>query len=1614
MVADVVVYENPRTRIVRAAGRDGSDIIVKVPRTPNAAARVRHEVEILRRLAGVSGVPELVEPPADAAAFGTVLAMRDVGGRSLAEVAADQPFGPADLVQFAIDLATVLAGIHRRGVAHKDLNPANVILVGEDRRPVLIDFDLATTVAIERPGFTHHGGIEGTLPYLAPEQTGRTGWAVDRRADLYALGATLYELATGEPPFGATGDALTMVHAHLTRVPAPLAERNPALPRAFSAIVAHLLEKEPDRRYQSADGLLYDLGLLQAALADGRNLDLVPGRQDFPWRLAPPTHLVGRERELAALTGALGAAASGSAPGLLVAGRPGVGKSSLLDQLRPEVTAAGGWLVCGKFDQYRQGQAADGLAQALASLARILLAEPEQDLAPLRARIAVALGADAPIVAALAPELEAALGVVADREPEHARAALARIGRQILGLFAAVASPQRPLVLVVDDLQWASRIALGFFDAVIDAAPPPGLLVVGAYRDTEVDETHPLFPLLRRWRAGPRPPVDLALENLARPHVATLIGAILRLPPAPAAALGALVAPRTGGNPFDTIEVINALRRDGVIGPAADGWSWDEEEVRRHLRFADPVELLAAQIGALPPATGEVLGTLACLGDDVQIDVLRAAIGSDADGIPPELDPALQDGLLVLEHGLGARVAFRHDRVRQAAYGSLDRDRRLARQLAVARRLAAHAPYVLLAAEQYLAAVDRVDDPPERARVADLFLLAARSATVIADLASAERYLTAASGLLGPGAPPAARLALDLELHAVLLGSGELVRGDEIWAQIAASAPPLPAARAAVRQVGSYTSRGMLPQAIGLACEALASLGAPAPNGDDVLPAVAAGIGALQEWVTDGSAESELTRAENRDARVGAIAGLLERLVPAAFFLGSPLLAWGVGEGVRLWRAHGPCPELVPVLAHAAFVTIPAIGDHPTGHRAVRRALAVAEGRGYEVVANEARFLLALSGGPWMEPAEEMLREARRAREGLIRAGQMLGATYTLYASVPLCFEAASVQELVAEADDGLQLANRIASEYVVASVVPWRQLGRCLAGSTARPGALDDESFALAAHLATLAQNPTAAANTHLCAALAAALHDDLPALDRHSAASVPLRTFVDATQDVLYSHALRGLALAGLLATAPAEERESLAAQLDTVCEWIGARADDAPENFGWLRRLLEAERAAALGDFGQAVRAFDAACRAASVFPSGWRAPFVLHRAGRFHLAAGTEYCGRAALTDAVRLYRAWGAIGPAEKLEAELPSLRSSRGAGGSRGSAAHTTSGVTAEGVDMLAVLHASQAIGSALNLARLEERIGEVLQGLTGASAVGLARRDGDGWLVGGRRVGADLLPFSVLRYVERTRAAVVVDDAAHDDRFARDPFLRARPGIALLCVPVLARGTVAAALVLESPSAGMFGAARLGAVELITGQLAVSLANAELYAQLEDKVAVRTAELRAANQALEHLAITDVLTGVVNRRRMNEVLDEAWREAGAGALAVVMLDVDHFKLFNDRYGHLGGDECLKRVATAISGAVRGGDTVAHGGEEFAVVLPDADLRVALQVAERIRAAIRAQAIPHEGSAHGVVTASVGVAANGGDGPASWEELVKVADGALYEAKRGGRDRVHG
>src|SRR5262249_29516253 len=552
------------------------------------------------------------------------LVLENPGGETLDRLIA----GPMEMTQFlrlSVGLATALGGLHRRGLIHRDIKPANVLVdcaTGEVR---LMGFSIALRLPRERQSPEPPEFIAGTLPYMAPEQTGRMNRSIDSRSDLYALGVVLYEMLTGCLPFSAS-DPMEWVHCQIARQAVPPSERRTDVPSVVSAIIMKLLAKTPEDRYQTAAGVESDLGrCLSEWNAQGIIAELSLGQHDTTDRLLIPEKLYGRAREIEILLKAFDRIVAGGRPELvLVSGYSGIGKSSVVNELHKPLVPPRGLFASGKFDQYKRDIPYATLAQAFQSLVRPLLSKSEAELDRWRDAIREALGPNGRLIVDLVPELKLILGEqppVPELPVQDARRRFQLVFRRFISVFAR---PEHPLALFLDDLQWLDAATLDLLEDLLTQVDVRHLLLIGAYRDNEVDSAHPLMRKLEAIRKAGAIVQDIVLAPLTHNDLGQLIADSVHCELDRAAPLAQLIHEKTTGNPFFTIQFISALAEEGLLtfdyGEAR--WSWDLNRIHAKGYTDNVVDLMVEKLNRLPVETQNALQQLACLGISAEFALL--------------------------------------------------------------------------------------------------------------------------------------------------------------------------------------------------------------------------------------------------------------------------------------------------------------------------------------------------------------------------------------------------------------------------------------------------------------------------------------------------------------------------------------------------------------------------------------------------------------------------------------------------------------------------------------------------------------------------------------------------------------------------------------------------------------------------------------------------------------------------------------------------------------------------------------------------------------------------------------------------------------------------------
>jgi len=595
-----LIYDGTRTQVYRGVKTDSSKpaIIKKLHKeypTFNELLQFRHQYILSKNL----DVPGIVKPIAlEKSGNGYVLVMEDVGGVSLSEYVGDRPLDIEEFLQVAIAITKILENLYRNRVIHKDIKPGNVLINPKTKEIYLIDFSISSLLPRETQEIQNPNVLEGTLAYISPEQTGRMNRGIDYRSDFYSLGVTFYELLTGELPF-KSDDMMELVYSHIVRMPAPPHLVKPDIPQALSEIAMKLMAKTAEHRYQSAKGILYDLNLCrQQWEAEAQITNFQLGTRDISDRFFIPEKLYGRETEVQSLLDAFDRVADGKTEMMLVAGFSGIGKTAVVNEVHKPIVEARGYFIKGKFDQFQRNIPFSALVQALRDLMEQLLSESDPQLERWKTKILNALGENSQVIIEVIPELELLIGQQPPVPELSGSAAQNRFNLLFQKFIQVFATADHPLVMFVDDLQWADSASLKLMQLLMGEEGTGHLLLLGAYRDNEVFATHPLMLSLDEIGKLGATLNTITLAPLSQADLNRLLADTLSCQQQLALPLTELIYQKTKGNPFFATQFLKGLHEDEWIAFNFDlgHWQCDMTRVRELALSDDVVEFMARRL----------------------------------------------------------------------------------------------------------------------------------------------------------------------------------------------------------------------------------------------------------------------------------------------------------------------------------------------------------------------------------------------------------------------------------------------------------------------------------------------------------------------------------------------------------------------------------------------------------------------------------------------------------------------------------------------------------------------------------------------------------------------------------------------------------------------------------------------------------------------------------------------------------------------------------------------------------------------------------------------------------------------------------------------------------
>ncbi|MEM9136007.1 MAG: AAA family ATPase [Cyanobacteria bacterium P01_F01_bin.42] len=1494
------IYESANSIVYRGQREnDCQPVILKILKEdyPTAAelTRYRQEYEITKSLE-IDGVIKVygIEPYQRTLA----ILLEDFGGGSLKEHFLGQPVSVPQFLDLASRIVKILNNIHSCRIIHKDINPSNILLNPETGELKIIDFGISTRLGRESPTLKNPSVLEGTLAYISPEQTGRMNRALDYRTDFYSLGVTFYELLTGRLPFPST-DALELVHCHIAQQVAPPHRINPAIPEALSKMVVKLMAKMAEDRYQTAFGIQIDLDHCRRQLEQsGQILPFALGMRDRAEQFCIPQKLYGRAAEIQALLTAFERVSHPDSPHppelMLVAGFSGIGKSSLVAEVHKPMTEKKGYFIGGKYDQFQRDVPYSAFINAFQDLVKQLLTENEAQLEQWRDRLLTALGPNGQVVIDVIPDVELITGPqppVSELGPTEAQNRFNLVFQNFIRVFCA---PQHPLILFLDDLQWIDSASLKLLKLMLLDQQMQSLLVIGAYRDNEVSQTHPLTSLVAQLEAELVVVETMTLRPLDHITLTRLIGDTVNQDAAQTTSLAQLILQKTEGNPFFVNEFLKSLHAEGLLrfSPQAQHWDWNIEEIRARDLTDSVIELLLVKLKKLPQDTQEVMQLGACVGARFDLTTLSIICQRSRTSIFHELTIAIQLGLIVARSPLNEELVieefrFGHDRIQQASYALIDREQKLDVHLKIG-RLLWHNIQPEELSERIFEIVDHLNqaealltDISERDQIAALNLQAGKKAKSSTAYDAAVRYLQMGLTLIHGREQDKAGwercYELCLDLHQEAVEAAYLNHQFELQESLTErvlqnTAHVLDRLKVYRVQILARSGQNRHIEATDIGFEVLNQLGISFPA---VTPEY------LEQVLEDtrkmrgdrsilGLINQPTMAAEDKLAAMQILSDILSSGYQASFerFILSNLTQ------IQLSLNHGNTSESAFAYDCYGITLCGVVQDIDAGYEFGRLALDVVEKFHARSTQSRVVFVFNAFVRHWKDPLQDTIADLHQGHQIGVETGDLE------YASYSLCWEA--MHSLLTGQPFGTLVPKLAESSQKIAEyqqsacllyVKIYQQIVANLQGQAEHPSRLDGEFLTESDVTVDSADNKLALAFFHtLKTFLCYFLGDYTEAMASASLAKdyADGMTAAATVSTLNFYESLTCLAIADpdsepLLTTVAQNQRQ--------LQEW----ARFSPANCSHRYELVEAERYRIAGDVVQAGIAYDRAIALAKQHRYFHEEALASELAGQFYLAQEREVFARAYLGEAYYGYFHWGADAKVRQMEQRYPQLVGQSAALAKQAtslkantrtdvtSASNTSTYKSGQVLDLAAVLQASQAIAGEIVLEKLLTKLLQILIRSAGAQLGHLLLMGPKGLRIEAthrvQQASTDVLqsrpiegqvPQAVINFVQRTQDSVILRNASASDNFAQDPYIQKHQTRSMLCFPLLNQGQLTAILYLENNlTEGAFTPDRQEILQLLSGQAAIAIEQARTYSKLEQMVDARTRQLEAQKQQL-------------------------------------------------------------------------------------------------------------------------------------------------------------------
>ncbi|MBD2387666.1 trifunctional serine/threonine-protein kinase/ATP-binding protein/sensor histidine kinase [Cylindrospermum sp. FACHB-282] len=1522
-----IIHEGAHTIIYRGTAQlNAQPVILKILKadypTLDDIARLKHEYKMTENL-DIEGIVKFLRLETHQNRL--VLVCEDFGGQSLKQLLSHQKLDMSTFLSIALQLAQALVSLHNNRLIHKDIKPANIIINQLSGQVKLTDFSISSRLYKETPPLVNPNQLEGTLAYMSPEQTGRMNRPVDYRSDFYSLGITFYEILTGQLPF-QSNDPLELVHCHLAKQPLAIKELKPEVPPAICSIVMKLMHKNAEDRYQSAAGLVADLELCQNQLNKLNEItEFIPGRLDVLSQLLIPQKLYGRETQVHLLLSAFERVSQGSTELMLVSGYSGIGKSSIVNEVNKPITRSKGYFVSGKFDQFKRDIPYISLIQAFSSLMQQLLTESAAQIDVWKGQILSAVGLNGQVIIDVIPEVELIIGSQPEVPQLGGTETQNRFNRVFSEFTRVFAQKEHPLVIFLDDLQWADSATLKLTQLLITDPDSKYLLVIGAYRDNEVKAGHILKQTIEEIENTDIFINNIVLQPLTITNVIQLITETLHDNTERSYGLAELIFNKTGGNPFFLTQLLQVLYQDKLLkfDFITASWQWSIAEIQA-IGITDKsiVELVSSRIQRLPEETQEVLKLAACIGDKFTLDVLSIVNEQSPGSTANQLYAALEAGLILplseayriplvfsQEEAVNLtfdtkRVGYKflHDRVQQAAYSLIPQNQQQITHLKIGQLLLKQTPpevlveNVLDIVNQLNIGVDLLANQAEKNELAKLNLLAGKKAKTSNAYEAAIKYLNLGLNLLVVNSWQS-NYELMLNLHRetaeveYLHGNFERSRKiANITLQQANNI--LDKVKVYEIEIQSYTAQNRLQEALDIGVKVLTVLGVRLPKKPKKLDVLTAVI-KTKLTLTGKRIEDLAALPQMTDPYKLAAMQILMLITPAASQSGSLQFPLAIMAMVRLSVKYNNSTFAAFGYSFYGAMLCDKLGDIEAGYRFGWLGLAVLDKMKDKSLRCKVLFVFNSMIRHFKDPLKETIISLQEGIQMGLETGDIEFASYCTTALSFHLLSSGENREIVEhKLLDSVDLMRQLKLEPTALAIRCLRQCSLNFLGRSLDKTILVGDAFNETEMISVFEGNYSWLSALYICKTILYYLFQDY----KKAIQSAKLTTekyqdnnpafLMYLVNNFYYSLAL----LAEFKNTSSSEQKQYLkqvALNQKNMKKW----AYHAPCNYRHKYELIEAEKARVLGQDVQAMLLYDRAISGAAENGYIQEVALANELAAEFYLALGKEKIAKTYMTEAYYSYNSWGAIAKVHDLEERYPELiiRSDKVTESdvnisstiSRNTRTTKTGSTTSSGqiLDMATVMKLSQAISSEIVLDKLLGKLLAII--LENAAAqkgclilekdkklfIEVIHSDQNSSFVVLQSTPVETsqdIPITLVNYVARTQQTLVIGDASSDLLFREDPYIKEHQPKSVVCAPIFYQGKFTGIFYLENNLATeAFTKNRLEILKLLTSQAAIAIENARLYSREQERSQQLQQSLQQLQQTQAQLVQTEKISSL-------------------------------------------------------------------------------------------------------------------------------------------------------